>query len=347
MITYIKYVILAAGLLFAVSCEHRPLVDLNNGHYVRVYLDEQIKNVTYGFYGETLPLPKYKQPIVLRAMLCDPLTGDVVAERYLRNHGSDERGSYIDGHIVAPKGVYNLMLVSFGSAVTQLRGENNFYKIEAYTRPVSEAYLQYIPSSRQDLDESTIVNTPEHIFHDVVENIKIGNSAEIDTLRNDAGDYFTAHSVVKSYYIQIKVKGLKWVSSAVATLGGMAGSTLLHGHGMIDYAEPVNLFISMDYKGERRSSEELTTLYATFNTFGKLPDHQSVYTLNFEFSRADGTSQVESIDITSLFDTEIVRDKQWIILDHEIVITPPEGGSAGGMTPGVDEWKNVEEDLQM
>ena len=28
------------------SCAHRPLEDPYNGHYIRIYIDEQIKNVT-------------------------------------------------------------------------------------------------------------------------------------------------------------------------------------------------------------------------------------------------------------------------------------------------------------
>ena len=40
-------------LAFITSCEHRELTDPTDIHYVRVYLDEQIKNVTYGFYDET------------------------------------------------------------------------------------------------------------------------------------------------------------------------------------------------------------------------------------------------------------------------------------------------------
>lgn len=45
--------------LFA-GCERRPLVDVGNTHYVRVYLDEELKNVTTGFYDPTLAKPEYK-----------------------------------------------------------------------------------------------------------------------------------------------------------------------------------------------------------------------------------------------------------------------------------------------
>ena len=86
--------------------------------------------------------------------------------------------------------------------------------------------------------------------------------------------------------------------------------------------------------------------YTTFNTFGKLPEEQNMYTLNFEFTRSDGTTQIETIDITSMFSDPIVINEQWILLEKEIDIIPPIGGG-GGMTPGVDEWGDIWSDIQL
>ena len=48
----ITLAILFLFIPFFSSCEHRELSDPNTGHYLRVYLDEEIKNVTCGFYDE-------------------------------------------------------------------------------------------------------------------------------------------------------------------------------------------------------------------------------------------------------------------------------------------------------
>ena len=72
MITRVKILQLLSLVTMAfllLSCEHRPLHDPYNGHYVRVYIDEHIKNVTYGFYDESREKPVYKRPNVLRIML--------------------------------------------------------------------------------------------------------------------------------------------------------------------------------------------------------------------------------------------------------------------------------------
>ena len=339
--------LLCALCLWLTACEHRPLEDPNDGHYIRVYVNEQIKNVTYGFYDDTREHPEYVRPAVLRLLLADVETGDIRYERYLQSTGLDERGYYIEGYIAAPAGTYNLLLYSFGSATTLIRNERNYYDMQAYTDPISERYLAYLPASRGEYDERRIVFEPDHLFHDVGEPITIRPSTAVDTLRNAAGDYFTAHSVVLSYYLQVRIRGIEWVTSAVSLLSGMAGSTVLHGHRDLVETDPVQLFFDMQYTDRKRASGTTTAvLYTTFNTFGKLPEAPSVYTLNFEFIKTDGSSQVEKLEITPLFDTPQVREEQWILLDHEIVITPPDG-AAGGMTPGVDDWEDVTTDVPL
>lgn len=331
------------------ACEHRELLDPTTGHYLRVYLDEAIKNVTCGFYNENLEHPEYKRPYVMRVVLADPASGKVVSERYFQNRGEDERGYYIDGHISAEPGTYNLLVYNFGSAVTHIRNEQDYYNMQAYTDPISEHYLQYMPASRQEVDEKNLLSEPEHLFHVVGEPIVIPKSVKVDTLKTASGDWFEAHSVVKSYYLQVRIKGFQWVTSAVSMLSGMAGSTVLHNHnGMIE-ENPVHLFFPMKYTGKeamRDGSGTTAILYTTFSTFGKISDMVSTLTLNFEFMKKGGSSQVEKLDITPEFEKPLAKNQQWILLEHEIVIMPPEG-TAGGMTPSVDMWGDVEADIQI
>lgn len=329
------------------SCEHRKLSDPYNGHYVRIYIDEQIKNVTYGFYDETRERPEYTRPRVLRVVLSDPVSNEIVSQRYLQTSGEDERGYYIDGYIAAEAGSYNLMAYNFGTERTKIRQEYSYNEMQAYTSPIPEAYYRYFPQIREEYAEDAIRYCPDHLHLALCQPVQIPRGVAIDTLRTADGKFFTAHSIVASYYLQIKIKGLNYISSAVSLLCGMAGSVSLCESSM-NSDEPVNIFFDMNYTnvqciaGDNKSS---AILYATFNTFGKLPDEQNLYTLNFEFTRTDGSSQVESIDITSMFDEPIVKNERWILLETEIEITPPI--SSGGMTPGVDEWADVWTDIQL
>jgi hypothetical protein len=112
--------------------------------------------------------------------------------------------------------------------------------------------------------------------------------------------------------------------------------------------DPINLYFSMLYNGNKKrsaSGDSAEILYATFTTFGKIPDLTSELTLNFEFSKSDGSSQVEIIDITEVFKTTLAIENQWLLLDKEISISKPIG--SGGIDPGVGGWKDEEADLPM
>ena len=93
---FLSAILLLLSVVLA-SCEHRKLVDPSDRHYVRIYLDEHLRNVHYGFYDETKEKPKYKTPRVVRVTLSDPKTGRVVGQRYLHDSGSDERGGVGEG----------------------------------------------------------------------------------------------------------------------------------------------------------------------------------------------------------------------------------------------------------
>ena len=201
---------------------------------------------------------------------------------------------------------------------------------------------------KNEINKSSIRYCPDHLFLVTSEPIKIKKNVQVDTLLNAQGDFFTAKSIVKSYYLQVRIKGFEYVKTAVSLLGGMAGTKTLRTGNMVE-TDVVNIFFDMDYAEVTRSKDGSTktaVLYATFNTFGKLPDEPSVYTLNFEFTRTDGTSQVESIDITSMFDEPMVKTEQWILLEKEIEITPTFGDS-GGMQPGVDDWGDIWSNIQL
>ena len=71
------------ALLLGSSCEHRLLEDLNTTHFLRVYLNENIQNVTCGFYDDSRKNPEYHSPELLRVGVYDKYTGELVSERYL------------------------------------------------------------------------------------------------------------------------------------------------------------------------------------------------------------------------------------------------------------------------
>ena len=326
------------------SCDHRILTDPTNVHYVRVYMDEVIKNVTCGFYNESYNHPEYKRPLTMIAYLADAQTGQVMSDGLLRNQGNDDRGYYIDGYI----GEYHLVIHQLGSPFTFIKYTDDYFNMQAYTSIVSERVLGYLSQTSKVLGTDKIMQEPEHIMASRCYDIHVNNSERVDTLKTADGDYFTAHSIAKSYYIQLRITGVEWVKSASAVLSGMAGSSYLCQENGMNEEDPVNLYFSMLYDGIAKRSlngNPGNILHATFTTFGKIPDITSELTLNFVFSKSDGSTQVETIDMTEVFKTPLAIENQWLLLDKEITITKPIG--SGGMDPGVDGWKEEEADLPM
>lgn len=331
------------------ACEHRPLEEMSHAHYVRIYIDDQIQNVTYGFYDESRLKPTYHRPRVLRVALFDPGTDRVVAERYLQESGEDERGYYLEGYITAAPGDYRLMVYNFGTESSLIRNEHAYHQAEAYTNEIASHYYAYLPSVRADGSKGDIVYEPDHLFLVAQDDIRIAPNNRLDTLRTAAGDYFTASTCVESYYIQVGIRGIEYVSTAASLLTGLAASTTLHNRAM-QTESPVQIFFEMHTAGregqEKRQADGGTAfIYTTFNTFGKLPEEVTEYTVTFDFVTSDGRTQTETIDITPMFDTPQVIDHKWIIIDKEIVIDPPPKQEGGGLSPEVDKWEDINTDL--
>ena len=143
--------------------------------------------------------------------------------------------------------------------------------------------------------------------------------------------------------MQVNVKGVEYVQSAVALITGMAGSTRLHDRTMMANNVATVYFPLRNGITKKRNAEDVSVAYAYFNTFGKLPNEEGYIEITFEFKTKRNTVQTETIRVTDMFNTPMVRDNQWIIIDKTIEITPPEGEDIdGGMRPGINDWEQVE-----
>ena len=158
-------IILTGVLMLLSSCERRPLFDLFNTHYVRVYIDEHLLNVTTGFYNPDHQKPAYSSPSIIRVALTDPDTGVVKAERYLRNMDRDERGTYYDGYIIADPGRYHMIAYNFDTEATIISGANSHLSMEAYTNEIASHLYSKIPSRvKAPVPNERIVYEPDHLF---------------------------------------------------------------------------------------------------------------------------------------------------------------------------------------
>lgn len=338
---------LALGLAFT-GCEHRELTDITDAHYVRIYLDEHLRNVNYGFYDETKEKPKYKTPQAVRVTLSDPTTGRVVSQRYLHGSGTDERGNYLYGYIHATPGEYDLLAYNFDTEATHINYEDSHTEMEVYTNVIDESLSSRLESVRAgELTRyGSIRYEPDHVFVSSAKGIRLESPIGNDTILTPDGHHPVAESVTKTYYMQVNVKGVEYVRSAVALITGMSGSVRMHDRSLVPEMESSIYFnLQNGINKSRTGDEKIAVAYASFNTFGKLPDVEGYIEITFEFNTIYGTTQTETIRVTDMFETEQVRERQWIIIDKVIEIIPPEGVSTGGMTPGVNQWEEIKGDI--
>ena len=333
-------------LIAVVSCERRPLVDLHNTHYVRVYIDEELRNVTHGFYNPEHQKPSYKSPSIVRVVLTDRNSGNVVHERYLRTQGEDKRGKYYDGYIVANPGCYNMAAYNFDTESSVMTGTGNLFNMASTSTEIASHLYSRIPSrSKSDSHKESIVYDPDHVFVVDCRDVVVPYVEELDTLTTHQGDYFVGKSITKSYYLQIRVKGMEYVSTSVALLNGMAGSVNLYGK---DINENDEVTIYFETIKSHQSQGDETIIYATFNTFGRLPDKKQNLEITFDFMTTYGSHHTEKIDISGKFEEPDAINNQWLIIDHTIVIPEPpapESGGNGGFRPEVEPWGDINTDI--
>lgn len=359
------------------GCQFRPLHDPVNTTYVRIYIDEHILNVTEGFYDEYIQSqsgveepqrfrhPEYVRPEIVRIGLFDPDNGKLVAERYLRNQGDDRRGHYYDGYIAAAPGKYNLVAYNFGTESTIIGSENDCFAMKAYTNEISPSIKSRLKSRTDNGDddskdspftkaEESIRYDADHLFVANGEGVFIPRHSGPDTLKNSAGEpYFLARSLVKSYYVQIQVTGARYISSSASLLTGMAEGARPLDRNFEDSPEATVYFEMNNGRypdGTYPGADDYSCIYATFGTFGKLPDADSKMLVSFEFVTTYGTQISETFDLNEEFRKEDAILRQWIIIDKVINIPdPPEGGDteSGGMTPSVDDWEDVKSEVEI
>ena len=332
-------VLVICAILLAASCEKRPLLDLSNTHYVRVYVDENLLNVTKGFYDESYEKPAYKSPGILRVTLTDPESGIVKAERYLRDQGYDEKGRYYEGYIIADPGEYQLMAYNFDTESTIIGSSNNRYEINAYTNPIASHLYTKIPSRvKSQTDESKgeklskIVYDPDHLF--------VGrlNDVFIPARSVDAPPVIlnvTCETVVESWILEARtVTGKENIGTIAAVITSLSESNKIGPNIRSDE------FVSVYF--DNQVIDENGLLTARFDTFGWHPGITEPQVLSLVFTDIAGNGHVYNFDVSNQFPD---NKEQIIRVQAEIDIPKPMTDGDGGFVPKVDEWEEINTDI--
>ena len=350
---------MALLLLVVSACNFRELSDPSNVSYVRVYLgDMNIQNWNEGLFNPDFVRPDYRVPDIVRVCLFDTETGNLAAERYLRNQGDDERGHYYDGYIVASPGRYHLRAYNFGTESTLVANEYNWYQMYAYTNIVSESLTTKFKGATRVTDGSEAANatrSPDEPIRWDADPFYVANGADVtvsyheglDTLKSAAGEpWFLAKNVVDTYFLQVGVSGVENISASVALLTGMASSVHLEDYDYLS-SEPATLYLEMHTgsypDGVYKGLSNYHCIYCTFGTFGRLPEEENLLQVSFEFTTTYGELYEVVLDIIPTFLDKEASEHNWLLIDKVISIPdpPPGEGGGGGLAPTVEDWGDI------
>lgn len=324
-------------ILFSlVACERRPLVDPSERVRVKVVVKvKNVLNVTTGIYNDRIPAPSIS-PNIMRVIFFDPETGAVATQAFIAAKGIDAEGNeYLEGNVSVLPGHYDMMCYNFDTPSTLIKDDNNWNSIMAYTREIDESFYTRF-KSKADANAPLIYHEPDHLVlareHDVV----IPNHSELITIHTEA------HSIIDSYYIQIRLVNGKYASNASAVLTDVSPSVRLGDNERTQ--EHSGIYFEMQRSIDPRiRTNNQDVLCAVFNTFGKLPaqseaSRKSELFVSFNIITATGEQVEMTVDMDSIFQTEDAIKRHWLLIDKELVIPKP----GGAFQPSAEGWDILE-----
>lgn len=328
------YVFRSACLLLCLlwglcGCEFRPLEDPNRGVDIRVNVNvKTVANVTTHIYNEKIPVPDI-YPDAMHVLFYEEGGDKMVSESFITKREMGADGSCtMSGFANILPGTYRMVIYSLGDNNTEVGDYKSWSRINARALEVNGDIMnRYKTLATINSRTSPIVtHTPDHV-------VVARNAEEKIPYYSDS---YTIHAeattVVETYYLQIKVDGLPYVSTARAYLSGMASGNLLAKNELI--ADPESILY---FELEKSEDQGEPVLCAVFNTFGRLEDSVNSLSITLDVATVDGRSESYTYDITDLFHSELCQKYHWLLLEERMQVQKPSGG--GGFTPGVTDWE--------
>lgn len=323
-------VILCLLLCGLTACERRPLLDQDFRTMVKIKVNlEGISNVTCDIYNDKIPVPTI-EPEVMHVLFYNK--DGIATESYISSRETSENGELvIYGEMQVTPGSYQLLAYNFGTQNTLVSGLDSYQGAVASASPASKAITSRYKSIAGDNEK--IVNEPDHLL--VARNDKevIPPHVELYTIEMEA------KTIVESYYLQIKIDGLEYVSTAQAWLSGLVESNDIAQNirsGLPGVTEYIPLQKSDD-KGE-------PVICAVFNTFGRIEGSTNELSITIDLKTTEGKTIRKTFDITELFHSDACIKHHWLLLEESIKIDPPQF-AGGGFDPSVDDWNEEHHDI--
>ncbi len=315
------------------GCNRRPLEDPSEVSDIMVKVNiDSIRNVTSDIYNAKIPAPVI-EPTAMHVIFFEQGEDNVAAETFITDISYDENGNrFLSGDIAILPGDYRMLIYDYGTEYTIVKDFYHYDRAEAYTESAPYSVLSRF--NTKDSSVPNILNEPDHL---------VVSSNEHEVIPYHSGTYTVtadAHSVVESWYIQIKVQGLEYVSTAQAVLSGMVSANFIAYDNRVEDPEATIWF-----KLEKSDDDGVPVLCTIFNTFGRIPQSQNDLAVTFNIKTSDGRTVSRTFEIGDLFLSEPAVKHNWLLIDETITIDPPE--QRGGFDPAIDDWDEEHRDIEL
>ena len=277
----------------------------------------------------------------MRVFVYDRSGFPLLSQGFLSSKSVDKRGyETLSGSVDITAGTYGVLSYNFDAEDTHVDGENSFQSVYAYTDKLPESFFARFGSRADGLGD--VYYTPDHLM--VAGNpqftVKASTGLELD---------MDAHTVVDTYYIQIRVSGQASLASnanGVAVLSGLSKAVMM-GEGKL-VEEPVSVYFEMKKSVDPKiKAENQHVLCAVFNTFGRIEDIESSLKLTLSVLARNGKTFQKEVDMTPIFKTEDARLRHWLLIDEVWEIPEVMDSSGGGFRPEVEGWEDIEQTIPL
>lgn len=333
------FMLLAAVVVSVLyGCERRPLLDPEYGVKLRMEIvTDAVKNVTEDIYNKDISRQEIV-PDMMHILLYDESGERIISEQYVDDTEVNEDGNTVFKAVfgVLP-GRYRILGYSFGTAgekpiALEVRDWHKAADAYASSSLVPEKISTKYKSKGSEHED--VIYEPEHLMV-VSETVDIPYHEEVYTVEAEA------RTVIESWYLQVRVDGMQWVSGVQAFLSGMASANFIADDRRVE--DPM---VTVYFPLEKGLDGETEVLCAVFNTFGRVPDSVNDLNIVLNLQTVDGKNQRWEKDISYLFDTEEARLHHWLLLDEVITVEKPEvEGGGGGFDPSVGDWEEEEKEI--
>lgn len=315
------------------GCEFRPLEEPGLRTEVNVAVNvETVMNVTCDIYNERIPVPEIF-PDAMHVLFFDEKEDYLVSESFITGKiQGEDKECMMHGKVNIMPGTYKMLVYTLGTIDTDVLNYRSWSNIAARAKTEDEYVQQEYNTHRAEGGRASgvVSRMPEHIVVARNEKEVIPNHVGEHTIKAEAT------TVVETYYLQVKVEGLEYVSGAKAYLSGMASGNLLATNTKVESPE-ATIHIPL----LKSTDEGVPVLCNVFNTFGRNQDAVNELSVTFDLTTVEGKVVSHTFDISDLFHSEACIKHHWLLLEETIKVD----AESGGFKPGVGEWKEEDHNV--